>query len=186
MRRYFAIVVTLGLLTGCEGLPSPKPSANGVVIESSEDLTIGYGSLGPAKVGMTKSEALDTGLFTREKFDPAKKCKASALKWKKQFTGVEVRTDTAGTIRSLSVLRPGPKTQYGIQVGSDLADIRGPHASSLIGPSKVGSGAGQYVRKDGRWIGFLFAKSPDELDVLDKITFIEVTEGSKPQLQRNC
>lgn len=186
MRRYFAIVVTLGLLTGCEGLPSPKPSANGVVIESSEDLTIGYGSLGPAKVGMTKSEALDTGLFTREKFDPAKKCKASALKWKKQFTGVEVRTDTAGTIRSLSVLRPGPKTQYGIQVGSDLADIRGPYASSLIGPSKAGPGAGQYVEKDDRWIGFLFAKSPDELDVLDKITFIEVTEGSKPQLQRSC
>ncbi len=185
MRRYLAIVATLGLLAGCEGLPSPKPSANGVVIESSKDLTIGFGSLGPAKVGMTKREALDTGLFKRERFDPAKKCKASALKWKKQFQGVEVQTDTAGTIRSLRVLRPGPKTQYGIQVGSDLADIRSPYASSLIA-SGVGSGTGQFVKKDNRWIGFLFAKGPDELDAMDQITFIEVTEGSKPQLRRSC
>lgn len=185
MRNILAIVAALGLLTGCE-LPSAKPSVNGVVIESSQDLTIGYGSLGPAKVGMTKREALDTRLFSRQKFDPAKKCKASALKWKKQFTNVEVHTDSAGTIRSLGVTGPGPKTQYGIQVGSDLADIRGPHGSSLIGPSKVGTGAGQYVEKEGRWMGFLFAKGPDELDVLDKVTFIEVTEGSKPQLQRNC
>ena len=186
MRRYLAIVATIGLLAGCEGLPSPKPSANGVVIESSKDLVIGYGSLGPAKVGMTKREALDTGLFKRERYDPARKCKASALKWKKQFKGVEVQTDTAGTIRSLRVVGPGPKTQYGIRVGGDLADIRSPYASSVIGPTEVGSGAGHYVEKDGRWIGFLFDKSPDDLDVLDQISFIEVTEGSKPQLRRTC
>jgi hypothetical protein len=185
MRTLFATAITLGLLTGCE-LPSPKPSANEVVIENSQDLTIGYGSLGPAKVGMTKREALDTGLFGREKFDPADKCKASALKWKKQFKNVEVSTDTAGRIRSLRVVGPGPKTQYGIQVGSDVADIRGPYASSLIGPAKVGTGSGHYVEKDGRWIGFLFAKNPDELDVLDKVTLIEVTDASKPRLQRTC
>ena len=185
MRNLLAMMAALGLLTGCE-LPSAKPSVNGVVIESSQDLTIGFGSLGPAKVGMTKREALDTRLFSRQKFDPAHKCKASALKWKKQFKDVEVHTDSAGTIRSLAVTGPGPKTQYGIGVGSDLADIRGPYAGSLRGPSKVGSGAGHYVQKETRWIGFLFAKSPDELDVLDKVTFIEVSEGAKPQLQRSC
>lgn len=180
-----AVAATLGILTGCE-LPSPKPSANGEVIESSRDLTIGFGSLGPAKVGMTKREALDTRLFSRQKYDPAKRCEASALKWKKQFTNVEVRTDSAGRIRSLAVSGPGPKTQYGIGIGSDLADMRGPYASSLIGPSKVGTGSAQYVRKDDGWIGFLFDRGPEDVDVLDKVTFIEVTSGSKPQLQKAC
>ncbi len=185
MRRYFAIIATLGLLTGCE-LPSPKPTANGEVIGSSEDLVIGYGSLGPAKVGMTKREALDTGLFGRQKYDPAKKCKASALKWKKQFKGVEVRTDTAGTIRSLGVVGPGPKTQYGIQVGSDLADVRGSYASALRGPSKIGPKLSVgFTQKDDAWIGFLFDDDPSD-EVLDPIIFIEVTKGSKPQLRRTC
>jgi len=180
----FAIVATLGLLTACE-MPSPKPMENGEVIESSKDLTIGFGSLGPAKIGMTKAEALDTHLFSRQRFDPADKCKASALKWKKQFTNVQVHTDSAGTIRSLRVVGPGPKTEYGVGVGTEWADLREPYPS-LIGPSKVGSGSGQYVRKDERWMGFLFAKRPKQLDVLDKVTFIEVTEGSKPQLRPNC
>jgi len=187
MRRlpFVAIVVALGFLTGCE-LPSPKPTANGEVIESSQDLAIGYGSLGPAKVGMTKREALDTGLFSRQKFDPAAKCKASALKWKKQFKNVEVRTDTAGTIRSLRVVGPGPKTQYGIQVGSDLADVRGSYASALSGPTKIDpKTAVGFVRKDDAWIGFLFDDDPED-EVLDPIIFIEVTKGSKPQLQRDC
>lgn len=186
MRSAFAVVATtIGLLAGCE-LPSPKPTANGEVIESSRDLAIGYGSLGPAKVGMTKREALDTGLFSREKFDPAKKCKASALKWKKQFKNVEVRTDTAGTIRSLRIVGPGPKTQLGLQVGSDLADVRGAHGSALSGPSKIGRKFSvAFVQKDDAWIGFLFDDDPDD-EVLDPITLIEVTNGTKPQLQRTC
>lgn len=184
-RLPIAIVATLALLAGCE-LPSPKPTANGEVLESSKDLAIGYGRVGPAKVGMTKREALDTHLFDRQKFDPAKKCKASALKWKKQFRDVEVRTDTVGTIRSLSVVGPGPKTQYGIQVGSDLADVRGSYGSSLIGPAKVGRRISVgFVRKDNGWIGFMFDDDPKD-EVLDPITFMEVTDGSKPQLQRHC
>jgi hypothetical protein len=160
---------------------------NGEVLESSKDLVIGYGSLGPAKVGMTKKEALGTRLFARQKYDPAKKCEASALKWKKQFTGVEVRTDSAGTIRSLRVLKPGPKTQNGIQVGSDLADVRGAHGSALIGPSETGpkmTSTG-FVRKDNRWIGFLFDDDPNDA-VLDPILLIEVTSGGRPALQRTC
>lgn len=180
-----AAFTAVALLTACD-LPSPKPTANGEVIESSKDLAIGYGSLGPAKVGMTKSEALDTGLFSRQKYDPAKKCNASALKWKKQFVGVEVRTDPAGTIRSLRILGPGPKTQYGIQVGSDLADVRGSYASALSGPTKIDhKHAVGFAEKDDAWIGFLFDDDPED-EVLDPIILIEVTEGSKPQLQRNC
>ena len=179
---FIAIAVILGLLTGCE-LPSPKPTYNGEVIESSKDLAIGYGRLGPAKVGMTKREALDTRLFSRQKWDPAKKCKASALKWKKQFKNVEVRTDTAGTIRSLRVVGPGPKTQYGIGVGSDLSDVRGSYGATT-NPSKNGRklSAG-FVQKDDAWIGFLFDDDPED-EVLDPIIFIEVTKGSKPQLER--
>ncbi len=180
-----AAFMTVGLLTACE-LPSPKPSSGGQEISSSSDLMIGFGSLGPAKVGMSKSEALDTGLFSRQKYDASKKCKASALKWKKQFKGVEVRTDTAGTIRALRILAPGPKTQYGTQVGSDLADVRGSYASALIGPAKINRRTSVgFVRKGDAWIGFLFDDDPED-EVLDPIIFIEVTEGSKPQLQRTC
>lgn len=185
VRHVLAAFMTVGLLTACD-LPSPKPTANGEVIESSKDLQIAPGRVGPAKVGMTKREALDTGLFSRQKYDPADRCKASALKWKKQFRGVEVRTDTAGTIRSLSVVGPGPKTQYGIQVGSDLADVRGSYASALSGPKKIGRilSVG-FVQKDEAWIGFLFDDDPED-EVLDPIILIEVTKGSKPQLQRTC
>ena len=184
MRKVLAVSAILGLLIGCE-LPSPKPTYNGEVIESSKDLAIGYGRLGPAKVGMTKREALDTGLFSRQKFDPADKCKASALKWKKQFKAVEVRTDTAGTIRSLSVVGPGPTTQYGVGVGSDLSDVRGSYGATMS-PTKIGRklSAG-FVQKDEAWIGFLFDDDPED-EVLDPIVFIEVTEGSKPQLQPTC
>lgn len=185
VRHVLAAFMTVGLLNACD-LPSPKPSSGGQELSSSSDLRIGFGSLGPARVGMTKREALDTGLFERTKFNPSKKCKASALKWKKQFKGVEVRTDTAGTIRSLRILGPGPRTQYGIQVGSDLADVRGSYASALTGPSKIDRRTSVgFVRKDDAWIGFLFDDDPED-EVLDPIIFIEVTEGSKPDLQRTC
>jgi hypothetical protein len=81
---------------------------------------------------------------------------------------------------------PGPKTQYGIQVGSDLADVRGSYASALSGPSKIDPKiAVGFVRKDDAWIGFMFDDDPED-EVLDPIILIEVTKGSKPQLQRAC
>jgi hypothetical protein len=188
MRNAFASLAALALLSACDlaDLPSPKPTSQGEVIESSSDLTIGYGSVGPAKVGMTKREALDTGLFERATYDPADSCTASALAWKSAFKGLEIRTDTAGTIKSLRIVAPGPRTQYGIQVGSDLADMRGPYASALMGPAEVGAGSGHFVKKENRWIGFFIPKSPDDVDVLDKVTLIEVTDGAKPQLQESC
>ena len=102
-----ALLVMMGALAGCE-LPSTNPTSNGVELKDSGDLKIDAGSIGPARVGMTKREALGTGLFKRQKFDPADKCKASALKWKKQYKNVRVRTDTAGTIRSMTVAMTWP------------------------------------------------------------------------------
>ncbi|HUQ00029.1 MAG TPA: hypothetical protein VM093_06155 [Aeromicrobium sp.] len=185
MRRMLVLVAMFGLLAACE-LPTSTPMSNGVAIKDSGDLTIAPGSLGPAKAGMTKREALDTGLFSQQKFDPSEKCKASALKWKKQYKNVEVHTDAAGTIRSLRVVGPGAKTQFGTQVGSDLADVRGSYSSALHGPSKrdrihsVG-----FVQKGDAWMGFLFEDDPDD-EVLDPIAMIELTKGTKPQLRRTC
>lgn len=185
MRKLLATLAILGLLTGCE-LPSNNPTYKGVELQSSKDLTIGFGSVGPAKVGMTKREAMDTGVFSRARFDADKKCKASALKWKKQYKGLEVQTDKAGTIRSLRVVAPGARTQYGIQVGSDLSDVRGSYASALSGPKKIDrKHAVGFVKKDDAWIGFLFDDDPDD-EVLDPIILIEVTRGSKPQLRPDC
>lgn len=187
MRTVVAAFATLGLLVGCD-LPDPKGrSADVPVMDSSRDLTIGFGSLGPAQVGMNKREALDTGLFDKEDFDRTIKCGASALKWKKKFKSVEVRTDGAGTIRSLRIVGPGPKTLYGTQVGTTLSEIRGSYAGAMTEPSKIGpSSSGIYVRKNNAWIGFLFDEDPDEVDVLDTVNLIEVTEGSRPQLRGNC
>lgn len=184
---FLASAMAFGLLAGCS-LPPPKPgSSHRDVPANSRDLTVGFGSLGPAKVGMSESEALSTGLFEREEFDAAKGCAATALKPKKQFENIEVRTDRSGTIRSFRITGPGPKTLYGIEVGTHLADVIESYAAAMRGPAEVGSErSGAFVGKNGAWIGFLFAEPPAKLDVEDTVALIEVTKGSRPQLNTNC
>lgn len=187
MRMFFAVAVTLSLLVGCT-LPPPKPgSSQREVPSSSRELTIGFGSLGPAKVGMTKSEALRTGVLERERFDSSAGCKATALKPRKQFESIEVRTDKSGTIESFRIVGPGPKTLYGIEVGTHLANVIESHAAELQGPTKVGATrSGAFVRKEGAWIGFHFDEPAEKVDVEDAVTFIEVTKGAKPRLNPSC
>ena len=67
-----------------------------------------------------------------------------------------------------------------------MADVRGPYAGSLIGPSKIDRiHSVAFVQKDDAWMGFLFDDDPDD-EVLDPIIKIEVTKGSKPQLRPTC
>lgn len=187
MRMHLATALIIASLAGC-ALPPPKPgSSHREAPTSSKDLTVGFGSLGPAKVGMAKSEALGTDLFDRTRFRADDACKATALKPKDQFENIEVRTDKSGTIHSFRIVGPGPKTLYGIGVGTYYADMVGSYASALKGPTKIGADrSGVFVRKNKAWIGFLFNEPLDELDVEDKVALIEVTQGDRPDLNPSC
>lgn len=175
-----ALAASLVLLGGC-GSTAPKTAP----LKSSKDLTIGYGTLGPAKIGMTQKAAQATGVFDTKGPDPVEGCPAPLLTWKARFKHVDVISDKAG-IRSLGVLGPGPVTAKDIGVGSTLDDIKDAYGKALQGPREAGYGqAGAYLKRGDAWIGFLFNDQPKELTSLSQVLFIEVQRGQRPDLMRD-
>ena len=150
---------------------------------------IGFGTLGPASVGMSKSEALATGVFVDQTkaAAPVEGCPLPPLAWKKRFKNVDVLTHyKTGAIVSLGVSGPGPQTAKGIAVGSTLDEVKHAYGSSLIGPSPAGYGqSGAWAKQGNAWIGFLFNDPPGKLGNLSQVLFIEVTKGAKPELMRD-
>jgi hypothetical protein len=194
-RAAAALTAVLLLLTGCgkgdqsePERPAPTSAAPTTgSTESSEVLTIGYGQLGPAKVGMTKADALATGVFDDDLPAPVDGCPAPPLAWKKPFKNVDVLLGDDERIVSMGVSGPGPETRDGIGVGSTLAQVKDAYPD-LIGPEGAGYGqAGAYAQSGDRWIGFLFGEA-NETNVDDEstVTFIELTQGErKPDLMRD-
>ena len=170
--------------------PSPPPTA--AVPDSEKDLpdstnlVIGFGSLGPAKVGMTKSQALATGVFDTNNTAPTEGCPPPPLQWKKAYAGVDVLTDKNGTITSLGVTAPGATTKAGVGVGSTLEGLRDIYGGQASSPAKAGYGqSGVFVHQGSGWIGFLFNASASKVNGADLVKFIEVSKGSKPDLIRD-
>jgi len=202
MKRTFAALAALALLTACNNTPtptkspttdappamSPAPSEPAAQTPKSvDDLVIGFGSVGPVSIGMSKDDALATDLFDAEVAPAVDGCPAPPLTWKKPFgAAVDVLTKQDGSVASLGVREKGPKTEAGIGVGSTLADLKDAYGDDLTGPEEAGYGqSGTYVDQDGAWIGFLLNEAPSAVKDDSPITFIEVRKGDKPGLMRD-
>lgn len=200
--RLLAIALTAALLlvTGCSdgdqpnepdptaaeptSEPSPTPTETPTVVAPA-DLVVEPGAVGPARAGMSKVEAMKTGLFDADVPPPVEGCPPYPLQWKKQYEGVDVIA-TDGTISSLGVFKDGPKTSNGIGYGSTLDDLTKayPNLSPVVDAGFNQAGAYQFT--DDEFIGFLFGDATvSSIKGSSKITFIEVTAGNKPDLIRD-
>lgn len=154
---------------------------------SLDSLVIAPGAVGAAKAGMTKADALATGLFDADVVVGGDECeRTEPLQWKSSFgSAVDVLTTDDGTIASLGVSGPGPKTADGLGIGSTLADVSGVYETAEMLEAGYGQ-TGVFVN-DGTdaWLGFLFDATTDDIEQTSPITFIEVTQGSRPDLMRD-
>ncbi len=150
------------------------------------DFVLAPGQVGPAKAGMTKQQALATGLFDADV--ASNNCDFVArLQWKSRYEkAVDVLTFGNGEISSIGVWSGGPRTASGLGVGSTYAQIKAAYTYSESLDNDYGQG-GVLVAdsNDGRWIGFLFGKPLAELKNSDTVVFVEVTKGGKPGLLRD-
>jgi hypothetical protein len=201
MKRTLVAATALLVLTGCgsddppapeetTASPSQEPSATAEPTSDSPpapaDLVIEPGRVGPAVAGMSKAEALETGLFNADVPPPVEGCPPYPLQWKKKYKGLDVLTRDDGSISSIGVFKGGPKTSKGIGYGSTLDDLT--KAYPKLSPV-VDAGfnqAGAYEFTDTEYIGFLFGDATvSDITGSSKITFIEVTVGNKPDLIRS-
>ena len=204
-RSFVALVAALLVLSGCgsddppkpepTSSPSQEPSATVTPTPTPPDaptqapsnvLIVVPGAVGPVKAGMSKADALKTGLFDADVPPPVEGCPNFPLKWKKQFKGVDVLTRDDGSISSLGVFKGGPKTSKGIGYGSTLDDLTKayPNLSPVVDAGF--NQAGAYEFTDSEFIGFLFGDATvSSIKGSSKISFIEVTVGDKPDLIRD-
>jgi hypothetical protein len=203
-RTLVAAVAALLVLSGCgsddpptpeetTSSPSPEPTATPEPTASPSDpppapakLVIQPGRVGPAVAGMSKADALKTGLFNADVPAPVEGCPPYPLQWKKKYKGLDVLTRDDGSISSIGVTKGGPKTSKGIGYGSTLNDLLDayPNLSPVVDAGF--NQAGAYEFTDTEFIGFLFGDATvSDIKGSSKISFIEVTVGDKPDLIRS-
>lgn len=206
MKRLFvALVATLLVLGGCgsddpptpketTAAPSPEPSAPAEPATPSATepapvpakLVVVPGAVGPVRAGMSKADALKTGLFNADGPPPVEGCPPYPLQWKKKYKGLDVLTRDDGSVSSIGVFKDGPRTSKGIGYGSTLDDLTKayPNLSPVVDAGF--NQAGAYEFTDTEFIGFLFGDATvSDIKGSSKITFIEVTVGDKPDLIRS-
>ncbi len=156
----------------------------------SADVTtfvVAPGAVGPARVGMTKAEAVATGFFEADVPPTTDGCQRQPLAWKPPYAEqVDVQTVGNGEIVSLGVRGRGPRTADGLGVGSTFAQVRAVADDPV--PVEAGFEQAALFELDdytGQWIGYLFAVSPDEVSDDDEVVFVEVTKGAQPSLVRS-
>ena len=200
MRTLVVAVASVLILGGC-GSDDPKepektsspsadqsPTAEPTTAAPSEPakLVIEPGRVGPAVAGMSKADALKTGLFNADVPPPVEGCPPYPLQWKKKYKGLDVLTRDDGSISSIGISKGGPKTSKGIGYGSTLDDVTKayPNLSPVVDAGF--NQAGAYEFTDNEFIGFLFGDATvSDIKGSSKISFIEVTEGDKPDLIRS-
>lgn len=199
MKRMLGTLAVLVLFTaGCGSDPAAdphdstveQPSSSPTATETpalptdSSALVVDPGRIGPVNAGITKDEAIATGLFDAD-VDGVEGC-TFQLQWKQQFEGVDVLTLENGTISSLGVTTGGPQTSEGVGVGSTLAEVKAayPELSPVKGAGFDQAGAFHTVGEDH--IGFLFGDAtPATITDSSKVSFMEVTSGELPELMRS-
>lgn len=189
-----ALLMTGACGDGKTADPAPTPTktttADPTAIATGEPvpkkLDIAPGRIGSVTVGMTKAEAAATGYFDTDVKVGADTCEhVEPLKWKKFYEDqVDVITTEAGSIVSMGV-RQDLKTDNGITIGSTLGQVQ--DAYNKLSPA-IEAGYGQtgvYYSTSEGWIGFLVNESIGQVTKDSKISFIEVTKDSKPDLMRD-
>jgi len=161
-----------------EPTPETPPAASDLVVEP--------GRVGPAVAGMSKDEAVATGMFDADVPAPVEGCEPYALVWKKEYEGLDVLATEDGSVASIGVTKGGPETAEGIGFGSTLREVRKayPDLSPVV---DAGFGqAGAFVVEDDAYIGLLFGEATKStITKSSRVTFLEVTNGSKPDLMRS-
>lgn len=198
-RALVAAIAVLFLISGCTSddepgtpdatsgspMPSSSPSAAPTVVAPA-DLVVEPGAIGPATPGMSKADAVKTGLFDADVPPPVEGCDPFPLQWKKGYEGLDVVTGDDGSIFSLGVFEGGPRTSEDVGHGSTLAEVTEayPNLSPVV---DAGFGqAGAFELDGDTFIGFLFGGvTASSIEQSSTVTLMEVTVGEKPDLMRS-
>ena len=193
MRRALAgAAVLVLLLAGCGGSDEPTTSpttpepvaTTTTAVPEPAALVVEPGRVGEIRVGLSKDEAVDTGVFDAD-VNGVEGC-TFQLQWKKDYVGLDVLTKEDGTIASLGVTEGGPRTSTGVGVGSTLAEVQAAYPD-VSAPKELGFGQAGVIQTAGDdHIGFLFGDTTvASVKPVSKVTFMEVTSGAEPQLMRS-
>ncbi|MCL3836779.1 hypothetical protein [Aeromicrobium duanguangcaii] len=163
--------------------PTTEPTA---ALPGLAELVVAPGRVGPAEVGMSRDEALETGLFEADAQVPGEDCgRVAPLAWKPEYaSSLDVLAREDGTIVSLGVRGQQPRTADGLGVGSTLRQVSGVHETAELTEAGYGQ-TGVFVTEGDRWLGYLFDVDPDEVGPKDKVVLVEVTQGTRPDLMRD-
>lgn len=167
--------------SGSTGAKPPSKPA----IQPVGALRIFAGSVGPVKVGMSKSQAYATGYLDKDVNVP--QCdRVDQLVWRAGYKDVlDIFTLDDGEVSSIGVRAAGPRTRSGLQVGSTykaVKDVLGEDSA----PVEAGyDQTGLFVNEGDNWIGFLFDASTAMVNDSTPVTFIEVTRDALPNLMRD-
>lgn len=171
--------------TATEGAPTTSAPTSAAPVDASS-FTLDDGEVGPVRAGMSKADALATGLFEAG-VSPVEGCPAPPLAWKAPYSRTfDVQTLGNGEISSIGVLRAGPTTDDGLGVGSTYGEVRREIDDSAAVEAGYGqAGVFDFDGDNGGWIGFLFNSTVKDLKDSDTVTFVEITKGAQPGLMRD-
>ena len=163
--------------------PSLEPSA---ALPTLEELTVAPGAVGPVRTGMSRDEALATGLFDADVEVPGEECgRSEPLGWKADYaSSLDVLTKEDGTVVSLGVRGEQPRTADGLGVGSTLKDVTGVYETAEMVEAGYGQ-TGVFVTEGDAWLGFLFTEDPESIGPTSEVLMVEVTAGTRPDLMRD-
>ncbi|MET3960986.1 hypothetical protein ABIE44_000920 [Marmoricola sp. OAE513] len=150
------------------------------------DVVLLPGAAGPVKAGMTKAEAIATGLFDADVPSTVDGCEPFPLVWKAPFKGLDVLTTRAGDITSIGVRGAGPTTRSGLGIGSTVADVRAAVKDAKVVETGFGQSAiFEHDETTDGWTGYLFNTPVSDLHDDEQVSFIELTTGAKPEMMRS-
>lgn len=169
---------------GATVLPPKVPATP--VLQAASSMRILPGQVGPLKVGMSKAEAFPTGYLDKDVSDASCVGVVRRLAWKDVYKDTfDIFTLDDGEVSAIGILKPGPRTRSGLQIGSTYKAVKDVLGEESV-PTEAGySQTGLFVNEGDSWLGFLFDGQPETIADSAPVRFIEVTRGRLPGLMRD-